>query len=628
MSAPDRFHRRFPLATALAAIFVALVIPAVSRADCGGIETAQPPSHPRGQLPPLAVGDSTMLLSLPGLSARGYAVNAHGCRQFSEALALLGQLKAQGRLPHMVVIALGANGYVTHDDIGVALGLMCCTRELVLVTPRQLGGAPGENAVIEHDEARKHRGRILLLDWVKYSAAHPNWFQPDGLHLTWPGVAAFNRLLATALPYAYPRRRPRRRKPKYARAVARSRGAEPGSDETARRAGPPLALGATLANVGYVGATITGTAGTSVQLSEQLAGATTPISVVQVPPLGTATVPHALTWRCDRRVRSLVAATLPPAAPATATTAVTTPSCSKRLVVQIKRRAQVGRTIAIRLRDRWGIGGLPLTICITPPGGRSNCARWQLRPGQRRRVVQVWAPRPGGWQTTVQTGYGIKKRALVWASHRGVRLRLLAAGDSEMQILDGFLGQDLARYGVDVTSDARISTGLTNSFFFSWPNHAAQQAPTLRPDVTVFFIGANDGFSVAGKRGRPVGCCGAAWSAGYANLVAEMMRIYLRRNAGRVYWFLLPAPRPANFQAVFNAVNAGIRDAANRFPGRASVIDANAFFTPGNRYRDYMVYHGRGFVIHESDGIHLSTASDAIDATLVTHRLLADRLIR
>jgi hypothetical protein len=514
------------LAILLAAVVLALVLPAVGHADCGGVETAQPAHHPRGQLPPLAIGDSTMLLSLPGLAARGFAVDAHGCRQFFQALAMLGQLKAQGRLPHMVVIALGANGYVTHDDIGVALGLLCCTRKLVLVTPRQLGGAPGENAVIEHEEARRHGGRILLLDWVKYSAGHPGWFQPDGLHLTLPGAAAFTRLLATALPRAYPHRKHHRRDPK-------------GENATVE------------------------------------------------------TVPEA-----------------------------------KRLVVDINRRARVGHTIAIRLLDRWGTGGLPLTICVTPPGGGPACTPWQLQPGQSEREIQLPAPRPGGWLTTVRTPFGFQDHAIVWVSHPGGRIRLLAAGDSEMQILDGFLGQDLARYGVSVTSDARISTGLTNSFLFNWPGHAARQVPRLRPDVTVFFMGANEGYPVAGNDGQPVNCCSAAWSAGYANLVARMMRIYLRGNAGRVYWFLLPAPRPANFKSVFDAVNAGIQEAAVRFPGRVSLINANAFFTPGNRYRNYMVYHGHGFVIHEPDGIHLSTASDAIDATIATRRLLADRVIR
>lgn len=611
---------------------MALAFPAVGHADCGGVYSAGPAHHPRGQRPPLAIGDSTMLLSLPGLAARGYLANAHGCRQFYQALEMLSQLKAQGTLPHMVVIALGANGYVTHTDVGLALGLLCCTRELVLVTPRQLGGSSGENAIVEREEARKHPGRLRLLDWVNYSAGHPDWFQPDGLHLTLPGVAAFTRLLATALPYAYPhpKKHKRKRKPVARTGAAARRAAdETRPQQTGPPGGAPLQLAASPEEVGYVAATVTATPGTSVQLSEQRGGATTPIGgAVVVPASGTVTVPHALVWLCDQRSRELVATTLPPAMTATTTATVMTPSCSRRLAAKIYTRARAGGTMTIRLRDRWATGELPLTVCVTPPGGRRDCSPWRLRRGQSRRILRIRVPRPGGWLTTVLTRYGFKRSALVWASHRGGRIRLLAAGDSQMQILDGFMAQDLARYGVDVTSDARISTSLTNPGFFSWPNHARQQAPRLRPDVTVFFIGANDGFSVAGPGGQAVGCCSAAWSSGYANLVAEMMRIYLRGNAGRVYWFVLPAPRPANFQSVFNAVNAGIEQAARRFPGRVGLIDANAFFTPGDVYRNYMVYRGQGFVIHEADGIHLSTASDVIDAQIVTRRLLTDRVLR
>jgi hypothetical protein len=200
------FTRRAALGTValIAALLVASALPPAGQAGCGGVETTQAAHHPPGELPPLAIGDSTLLLSQPGLAARGFDVNAHGCRQMPEALALLSQLKAAHRLPHMVVIFLGANGSITADEIGSALGTLCCDRLLVLVTPRQLGGSSGPNATLEHAEARRHPGRILLLDWVAYSAGHPGWFQPDGLHLTLPGVAALNDLISQALPDAYP----------------------------------------------------------------------------------------------------------------------------------------------------------------------------------------------------------------------------------------------------------------------------------------------------------------------------------------------------------------------------------------------------------------------------------------
>ena len=44
--------------------------------------------------------------------------------------------------------------------------------------------------------------RILLLDWVEYAQGRGSWFQPDGLHLTFPGAAAFARLAGKATPWA------------------------------------------------------------------------------------------------------------------------------------------------------------------------------------------------------------------------------------------------------------------------------------------------------------------------------------------------------------------------------------------------------------------------------------------
>jgi len=196
-------RRGAPVVTALTLALIALAAPGVSQAGCGGTEIAYAHSHPRGQLPPLALGDSTMLLSLPGLSAAGWTANAHGCRTVRQALGILGHLRARHQLPHMVAIALGSNGGLASPDINEALRLICCGRILVLVTPRELGGRSGRPAAIERAAAHAHHDRVLLLDWVADSVGHPEWFQPDRLHLTFRGVAAFNALLAHALPYAY-----------------------------------------------------------------------------------------------------------------------------------------------------------------------------------------------------------------------------------------------------------------------------------------------------------------------------------------------------------------------------------------------------------------------------------------
>lgn len=165
---------------------------------------AKPPKHHRTYLPPLAIGDSTMIFAVPRLAAEGYVANARGCRQFPEAIALLGALRHAHSLPHLVVIALGANGPVTDAYVSQALAILGHRRQLVLVTPREAGGGSGPDAVNVRAEARRHPGRVQALDWVAYSAGHDAWFQPDRLHLTFGGAAAFARLLGRVLPLAVP----------------------------------------------------------------------------------------------------------------------------------------------------------------------------------------------------------------------------------------------------------------------------------------------------------------------------------------------------------------------------------------------------------------------------------------
>ncbi len=139
-------------------------------------------------------------------------------------------------------------------------------------------------------------------------------------------------------------------------------------------------------------------------------------------------------------------------------------------------------------------------------------------------------------------------RRLVWAEHASGRLRLYAAGDSEMQILDDFLRADLAPHGVGVREDARISTGLTKPFFFDWQAQARAQARSFQPDVSVVFMGANDGFSSPGAHGQIL-CCAYPWSTGYARLIAQMMRTCSAAAPAGSTGSPCPRPSPASTAA-------------------------------------------------------------------------------
>ena len=207
-------------------------------------------------------------------------------------------------------------------------------------------------------------------------------------------------------------------------------------------------------------------------------------------------------------------------------------------------------------------------------------------------------------------------------------LRVLATGDSMIQIIDSFLKQRLeARRGTSVRSDARISTGLSKPFMLNWVRKAREQAQSTHPDLTVMFIGANDGFPMKTRSGASIPCCAAGWVAEYARRVESMMRSYLRGGRSMVYWLTLPTPRGEGFARVYRAVNAAIRRAGRRVGARARVIDLVPIFTPGGRFRQYVTFRGRTVSARQRDGVHLSAAGASIAATIVVDRLRADHAL-
>jgi hypothetical protein len=191
---------RIGLGVALVAVLSVLWAPA-AQAGCGGVETASP-KHKVAPRPPLAIGDSSMLLALPALARVGYKANARGCRQFAEGLRLLRDTRRSHELPHLVVLALGADASINAGQIQQAKKILGPKRKLGLVTPRETGGGESNDARVIRNAGQRDPRRIKVLDWVHYSAGHSNWFQPDGLHLTFSGAKAFARLMKKLIPLA------------------------------------------------------------------------------------------------------------------------------------------------------------------------------------------------------------------------------------------------------------------------------------------------------------------------------------------------------------------------------------------------------------------------------------------
>jgi hypothetical protein len=202
--------------------------------------------------------------------------------------------------------------------------------------------------------------------------------------------------------------------------------------------------------------------------------------------------------------------------------------------------------------------------------------------------------------------------------------RLLVTGDSMSQPLDVQLARRLTGDGVRVIRDAHLGTGISKSLLVDWTRLAPQQAAADKPDAVVMFIGANEGFPLKAPGGRSLDCCGPQWAAAYANRARAMMAAYRRGGRARVYWLTLPTPRDPARAKIAHAVNAAVRVAAEAYRAQVRVLDMNALFTPGGRYRAAMPVDGTDTIVREPDGIHLNEAGAGLAAQHVIAALQPD----
>ena len=364
----------------------------------------------------------------------------------------------------------------------------------------------------------------------------------------------------------------------------------------------PLALEAQLGRTGYIDLTVTADPGTAVRVAEAEGEHVADVTLAGE----RARVRRATQWRCDRPLRRFVAT----AGEQTATAEVRTPGCAERLAIALRPFSpRRGRRFLVRVRDHWRLGGLTARVCL----GR-RCRDARIAPGRATVNVRLRARPPGVRAVTARAPWGQRVRRVVEVRRRP--LTLLATGDSMIQILDSHLKRRLR--GVRVRSDARISTGISKPAFLDWVALARRQALGRRPNVTVMFIGANDGFAIGG-----VNCCGREWIERYAARVRRMIASYRRRGAARVYWLTLPAPRKPSFARVFRAVNAALRLAAPALRGSGRILDMGRVFTPGGRFRTSI----GGRVVRQPDGVHLNVRGASIAANVVIRALRRDGVL-
>lgn len=345
---------------------------------------------------------------------------------------------------------------------------------------------------------------------------------------------------------------------------------------------------------------------------------------------GKGVIRNAARWRCDRQSRRFAASGPLGGREVKATYGVRTPSCRERVEIGLPARVQPGGTVRMVIRDTWGIGNLKLHLCTLEPGDRSRCRSLRLAEDTTRITTTFRLRREGRARIGLAgRGFRISRRVAVGnrAAGGGQRKgpRILVAGDSMMQGIDAFMSDRLGSRA-QIFRDVYPNSGISKPGL-DWARRARDQTRRVRPDASVVFLGANEGFPLPYASARSVPCCGPVWSAELARRVRSMMITYGRGGKADVLWLSIPAPRSGERQALQNVVNAAVLKAAEGLP-RVRVVRLDQVFTPGGVYREVITYRGRRVRVRESDGIHLSLEGAEIAASRVIASLRAARIVR
>ena len=194
--------RRLGVASTLAlAVLGATAVPAQPEPEaCSWRFRADAAKKQASARPPLAIGDSVMGWAVKPLGAAGFKVDARMCRMWPEGREIVARLRERGKLPRRIVMALGSNWQIPMEEIERMLPLLKGRHTLAIVSPRENGGAAGQDAENVRKAARRHPRKIKLLDWVRYSDGKDHWFGGDGLHLKREYADRYVSCIKQALP--------------------------------------------------------------------------------------------------------------------------------------------------------------------------------------------------------------------------------------------------------------------------------------------------------------------------------------------------------------------------------------------------------------------------------------------
>ncbi len=147
-----------------------------------------------------AIGDSILVDATTYLKQMlpGIVIDAQIGQQLTQVQSDVPQLKANGDIGTRLILELGTNGFYSPTQLETLLNSLGPMKRIVLVNTRET--RPWETQVNQTIAQVAHSyPNTTMVDWYAASANTPQYFQPDGVHLTTTGAKYYATLIAQAL---------------------------------------------------------------------------------------------------------------------------------------------------------------------------------------------------------------------------------------------------------------------------------------------------------------------------------------------------------------------------------------------------------------------------------------------
>jgi hypothetical protein len=195
-------------------------------------------------------------------------------------------------------------------------------------------------------------------------------------------------------------------------------------------------------------------------------------------------------------------------------------------------------------------------------------------------------------------------------------------GDSLGNDLGWGFARELERTpGMHLVQLDRSSTGLSATWFYSWPVKLKAALRRYHPNLVLVMLGANDEQAIR-VNGASASFSTPAWDRAYLKRIHQIVAESTAAGA-YVLWVGLPVMEPPQFRAGAHLLNSLYAREVPSVAGGAFLPTWNLFADRAGNFHESALVNGSPQVLRAPDGIHFSVVGEDVLATYVAREITA-----